>query len=715
MSAQTTQKSPGRNDPCPCGSGKKYKKCCGSLKASYSEPSNISSIQEATGLFQKGRYLEATNICLRLLGQNETDSAANNLYGLLQYRQGNVQLAIKHLEIALTGDPGNALIYSNLCHMSEVIGQLDEAKEYCMRAISLNPKLADAYNNLGNILISNDDLIDDALDHYYKAHELAPTNLNYLMNVAVALYKKGDLEEAEKIYLKAIRLNPQWVEPLKNLASLMYAQGKFEQAKKYLNKALSINNNDQETLLNLSSVSKLVGDAQMAEAYLLDIENIQPGQTHIQLELASVYQRFGWLDKMEQACRRAAALDPGNPGIYETWAKYEEGRHQLDRAEELLEKAVSLGFPTHNLLSARIARRRKNWQQAMFELQKIDPEKLEGEDQYKFFYDKGYVLDKLGDFDAAWDAFSAGAKKRIQIDKVIFNSSEQQIYMDRMLAYFSKTRLDRFGKLAANQSLPVGSAKPIFIVGFPRSGTTLIEQMLCSHPKISAGDELPYIREIGLKFCEDTNKNVPWPECLDEYSESELTERLGEMRQFYIGQVSNLRVVDMQRDYFTDKMPLNLVSLPLIHLLFPNSPIIHIVRNPIDSCISNFFSCFGNSNQHALNIENAAEYFRMTFEYACNICERIDGLNYLQIRYEDLVTDTERNLRKVIEFIGVPWDDACLDFKSSKRISRTISYDQVTQGIYRSSVERYRHYQKHLAKVFNILRPILQQCGYPVQ
>jgi len=216
-------------------------------------------------------------------------------------------------------------------------------------------------------------------------------------------------------------------------------------------------------------------------------------------------------------------------------------------------------------------------------------------------------------------------------------------------------------------------------------------------------------------FCIEGDDDKTWPECLDSFSEAEKKEKLSEMRRFYLDQVSNLQVVDMKGHYFTDKMPLNLLSLPLIYLLFPDSPIIHIVRNPLDSCVSNYFSCFGSSNQHALNIKDAAEYFRMTYEFAGTICERINGLKYMQIRYEDLVADTESIIRKVIEFTGEPWNDACLNYQSTKRVSRTISYDQVTQAIYQSSVERYRHYETYLSEAMEILRPIMDQCGYAVQ
>jgi len=712
MTTQANQKAPGRNDPCPCGSGKKYKKCCGALDAVPVEPRSTPSVNDAMGLFQQGRYREATDICLQVLGQNGNDSAANNLYGLLQYRQGNVQQAVKHLVIALNGDPDNALIHSNLCHMSELLGESEAAKKYCERAIELNPKLADAYNNLGNILINNDDLVEDALEQYRKAVELAPKNPNFVMNVASVLHKKGDITEAEENYRKATRLAPQWPEPLKNLGAMESARGNYVQAIDHLKKALSLDSRDQDTLLSLSLVSKQAGDVQEAEKFLLEIERINPGQTQTQLELASLYQKFGWLDKMEQACVQASKLEPENPKVFETWAKYEEGRHRLDRAEELLGQAETLGLPPHNLLRARIARRQKNWEQARQEMLEIDLDSLEGEDQYKYFYDKGSVLDKLGEYDAAWAAFSEGAEKRIQLDNVNYKSSEQKTYIDRLSTYFTKERLAHLGEIARNQELPGEGAKPIFIVGFPRSGTTLLEQILCSHPNISAGDELPYIREIGAMFCVGVNDNKTWPECLDALSEADLKNKLNEMRRFYLDQVSKLQVVDMEGHYFTDKMPLNLVSIPLIHLLFPDSPIVHIVRNPVDACVSNYFSCFGSSNQHALNIKDAAEYFRMTYEFANTIRERNNGLKYLQIRYEDLVADTESNIRKVIEFIGEPWDDACLNYQSTKRVSRTISYDQVTQSIYQSSVERYRHYNKYLVEAIKILRPIMDELDY---
>ena len=133
----------------------------------------------------------------------------------------------------------------------------------------------------------------------------------------------------------------------------------------------------------------------------------------------------------------------------------------------------------------------------------------------------------------------------------------------------------------------------------------------------------------------------------------------------------------------------------------------------MDSCISNYFSLFGTGNHHSLNINDCASYFKLTYDYAEKNHDRISGLNYLRIRYEDLVQDQESVTRKVIAFIDEPWVEACLNHHLTKRVSRTISYEEVTRKVYTSSVSRYRNYEKFLSEPLEILKPIMEEYGYP--
>lgn len=710
MNTQTSQKTPGRNDPCPCGSGKKYKKCCGSLDSSK-QANQRNLLNQASSLFESGRFPETIQVCGEILASSPGNSSAHNLIGLAQYRLGNLYDAKLHLEAALQSGPRNALLLNNLCHITEILGDPETARHFCEQAISLNPKLADAYNNLGNVLLNFPDSQEKAIEQYKKATKLDPKNANFVANIAAALHKNNKFDEAVPYYKKAMELEPAWTEPLKNLGALYFQKRNNVKAIAYYERALAIDGQDTDTLLNLSLVQMGAGDLEGAEWCLRRIDEIRPGLARTQLHFARLYQKFGLLGKMEAACAEAAEREPNNPEVYLEWAEYEESRHKLARAQDLLEKAESTGPLRQNLLRAKIARRNKDWNLALEELEKLDQDKLKDADKYLRFYDKGYLLDKMGEYDDAWKAFFEATRLKAELENIHYDFSEQKKYLEEFKNVYRPESINQ-ASIRTRGKLAINGVQPLFIVGFPRSGTTLLEQILCSHPNISAGDELPYLREIGVKLADEFAMGEELSRFLEESNEQELVARLKELQGNYLEQVKKLGIVDLTGDYFTDKMPLNLNYLPLIHLLFPGSPIIHIVRNPMDTCLSNFFSHFGTGNHHSLDIDNCANYFKLTFDFAEFNRTRLNDLKYMQVRYEDLVYDQENTTRAVIDFVGEPWDEACLNHHLTKRVSRTISYEQVTNKIYTSSVSRYLNYERHLSKPLQVLHPIMLKMGY---
>lgn len=252
---------------------------------------------------------------------------------------------------------------------------------------------------------------------------------------------------------------------------------------------------------------------------------------------------------------------------------------------------------------------------------------------------------------------------------------------------------------------------PVFIVGLPRSGTTLLEQILCSHPGIVAGGELSFISEILDSATKDIGSDKFYPECLAELNDNNIVTVAGKWREYYLTRAKELDIEMEGSNWFTDKMPLNTNHLLLISLIFPESPIIHIVRNPMDACLSTMFSNFAHGHDWANNIVHTAIYSKAVFGLVEHYQENLK-MKFMQLRYEDLVADQEKWSRKVINFVGEDWDDSVLDFHETKRVARTASYAQVNQKIYTSSVARYKKYEKHLKEPLEILRPVMRRYGY---
>ena len=238
-------------------------------------------------------------------------------------------------------------------------------------------------------------------------------------------------------------------------------------------------------------------------------------------------------------------------------------------------------------------------------------------------------------------------------------------------------------------------AQPIFIVGFPRSGTTMVEQTLSAHPKISAGDELPAINELTQIAARMLNSPLGYPEALADLWLGDKIEALDNLRDYYLQRARQLGAIGKGASWFTDKMPLNEAHLGLIHLIFPQAPILHIVRHPLDVVLSVFSNHLTHGYYCAYDLESIAQHYVLVMDLADHYHREI-GHRYLQVRYEDIVEDQEAKVREMLAFVGAPFDRRCLSFHENRRYARTASYAQVSEKLYGRSCYRWRAYREEL-------------------
>ncbi len=256
--------------------------------------------------------------------------------------------------------------------------------------------------------------------------------------------------------------------------------------------------------------------------------------------------------------------------------------------------------------------------------------------------------------------------------------------------------------------------QPVFILGFPRSGTTLIEQTLTVHPHISAGDELPFINDITQIMPRLLASPLAYPEALAELWMGDQRDGLEELRDYYLNRARKAGFFKEGAGFFTDKMPLNEMHLGLISRLFPQSPIIHVLRHPLDVVLSVYSNHLTHGYFCAAQLESIAQHYNLVADLVQHYRQNLK-LRYLPVRYEDMVTEQEAQVRKILDFIGVDFDPRCLSFERNTRYARTASYAQVTEKLYDRSRYRYRPYLKHLAPVLEALRPVVERLGYQVE
>jgi tetratricopeptide (TPR) repeat protein len=415
------------------------------------------------------------------------------------------------------------------------------------------------------------------------------------------------------------------------------------------------------------------------------------------------------LDEKEKAMdcfKQAVALKPDFVLARGNLALVFEKTHRLDDAEKVAEEALQFDphAPLANLAAAKSQRRRKNPANALALLTRIPLEICNPSIQADVLNEQGKVYDLLGKYEKAFECFSRsnGVTSRTysagRIDKHAFPDKIKRM----------KSWLTSYPAMPADSPADPQDPKAVFIIGFPRSGTTLLEQILASRSNIRTLEEKPLVAAmINLLHI----RNIPYPEALSGLSD----QFIRDLRQTYHHKAATL-LPEHHEGVFIDKLPLNIVDVGLIYRVFPHAKIILALRHPCDICLSCFMQSFrlNESMVHFLNLEDTVRLYDMVMTLWTCYAQTLP-LNLYVIRYEDLVTDFENQTMKLFRFLHIPWDPSVHDFHIHARSKGTIttpSYHQVAEPIYRGSLKRWTHYAEYFRPFFNRLRPHAERFGY---
>jgi tetratricopeptide (TPR) repeat protein len=404
-----------------------------------------------------------------------------------------------------------------------------------------------------------------------------------------------------------------------------------------------------------------------------------------------------------------------DPSILQTvlgWARLEEADRDFDAAAALLDKAQALAPGAQSVLLARavLHGRRRAYQPALEVLDQIAAQRQDGLLGPAELLEKGRLLDQMGRYDDAWAAFVEGKRRLREHSGVAYQAEQAAALAARLKGFFTAQRL----RITPRAAVRAGSPQPIFIIGFPRSGTTLVEQTLTAHGAICAGDELPFIHDITGLAQRMLNSPLTYPDALCELWMGDQREGLDNLRDYYLQRARQSGILEPGARWFTDKMPLNETHLGLIALLFPASPILHLIRHPLDVVLSVFSNLLTHGFYCAYDLESAARHYALIAELVAHYRSEM-ALKYLPVRYEDIVGDQEASVRRMLDFIGEDFDPRCVNFHENRRYARTASYAQVAEKLYDRSRYRHRHYLQPMAPIIPILRPAIERLGYGVE
>jgi hypothetical protein len=383
--------------------------------------------------------------------------------------------------------------------------------------------------------------------------------------------------------------------------------------------------------------------------------------------------------------------------------------NSLDDAGEAAQEALAIdaNHPLAIVVAARLERRSGNAAAARDRLQAL--EEQNGTLDAAGYTVLGQAHDRLGEYDDAFNAFDQA--KQSTRDEL---GDESSPWRDNFLKHVRTFRAWYSAEKAAGWSSPPASPDlihPIFFVGFPRSGTTLFEHMLDSHPNLVTTGETQILGRLQLIMPSLLKHAGESPQILDDLDDAEI-ETLG---RWYLDEVARHTGTKATDKRFVDKMPLNIVELGFVRRVFPSAPVIVALRDPRDVILSCFMQNFrvNQAMAHFLTIEGTARLYAAVMELWLHY--RSDaGLNAIEYRYEDLVADTEGTARRIFDFLGEPWDESVLQYQSraSERFVSTPSYADVSAPIYDRSIGRWRNYARQLAPALPIVAPFVREFGY---
>lgn len=674
-----------------------------------------------------GRLAQAEGVLRQVLRQRPNDPEALHQLAIIAHQAGKTPLAVQLIQRALTVNPNAPVLQANIAEMYRRIGQPQKAIEHGRKAIVLKPDSAEAQNNLGIAYFDVGDY-ETAIKHYEAAIAIRPRFAEAISNRGNALRQMKRFSEAEADYRRAIAINPSYPEAYNNMGSVLRDLERPAEAEQAYKRALALKGNYVEALNNLILAYKDLKQYEEGLAVANQSLKLNPQNADAYAYAGAILVDQKRIDQAFDMLKKSLAINPNKPETLNMMGRAQFEADQPQKAIEFYKRAIALkpdfADPYNNMGNAlKEVGKFDEARQAFETCLALSPESLgtyvnlvdtykfrsnddrhlkaiEGalarggaalgeERQMQLSFAAAKAYDDLKRYDEAFPLFLTGnALKRKTIE---YNEEKVLSYFGRIKSAMTADAIrDKTGGGSS-------SATPIFVIGMPRSGTTLVEQILASHPRVTGAGELKELSETVNSVRTKDGTQAPYPEFVPVANPAELT-RIGEA---YVAKLMR-RAPGAER--VTDKMPSNFYFAGLIHLALPRARIIHTNRSPVDTCVSCFSKLFAGEQSQTYDLGELGRYYRAYHDLMAHWRSVLPAGAFLDVQYEEVVADTEGQARRILDYCGLEWDARVLDFHRTERPVKTASSSQVRQPIYGSSVARWRNYESHLA-------PLLQELG----
>ena len=624
------------------------------------------------------------------------------LLGRALRAQGRSEEARRALKALAAAHPAMAAAHCELGLVLARLGETRAAIAALAKAVALDPKLPGAWRSLGDELTLAGDA--KAADRAYARHIQTSVNDPQLLAAAAALCDNR-LAVAEKLLREFLKAHPTDVAAMRMLAEVGSRLGRYEDAEHLLARCLALAPGFAEARANYAGVLYRANKPAESLAQAKRLLEHDPRNPASQNMLAASLARLG---ESAHAIECYEAVLKDYPHQPHGWMSYGHTLKVVGRRDDAVaayRKAIALlpglgeaWWSLANLKTFRFA------DKDVVEMRtQLDRDEIAGEDRYHLHFALGKALEDAGDFAQAFHHYEQG--NALRKARVAYDPDENAERVLRSKAVFTHAFFCQRAAVGCK------ARDPIFIVGLPRSGSTLIEQILSSHPQVEGTMELPDIMSIAGRLGEKKKRGEKslYPESLRALAPAEFA-RLGEE---YLQRTRIQR--RLARPFFTDKMPNNFAHVGLIHLILPNAKIIDARRHPLGCCFSNFKQHFARGQGFTYDLAGMGRYYRDYVGLMAHFDAVLPGCVH-RVLYEQMVANPEAEIRRLLAFCDLPFEAGCLRFYETERTVRTASSEQVRQPIYRDAVEHWQNFEPWLAPLRDALGPILDAYpGVPIE
>ncbi|MEQ1838115.1 MAG: tetratricopeptide repeat protein [Candidatus Nitrotoga sp.] len=629
-------------------------------------------VDAALFAYQNGNLVEAERICERVLTFSPKNVAALQMMALISLAQGRFAVAVELYRRVIKLDPKLPAAYLNLGIAFKALGKIDLALKNYDRAIALNSRDEKSHFNRANAL-SVLEQFDEAIVSYGTSINLNPTYAEAHCNLGNALCKKDKTQDAIASYDMAISLKSDYVDAYVNRGTALMETNRLDEALASFDKAIAI----------------------------------KPDCADAHNNRGIALMELNRLDEARTSYLKAVSVKPDFASAYASLCQLYELQNNLEELEKVIEIAqyycaednVDILFRR-----AQLASRKNQFDVALGYLEKLQVQKLQPSLRVTYFNLLGKTYDSLEQFDNAFSAF----EKQNELVRDSFKA--QKFRVDQ---YLNSLHLRKAAWITdvkpvwAHSMIGGNQTSPTFLIGFPRSGTTLLDTILSGHPKIAVVEEMPMVQ-----FAHNAFSRTETIQNFNTILEADLLS----LREVYFEELRKHLDLGNEGKLVVDKFPLNIAHVGFIHRVFPDAKFILALRHPCDCVLSCFMQNFklNSAMVNFLSLEQAAKVYAAIMELWFVFNQKLN-LNVHMLKYEDLIQNFEGQCQSLIRFLGVDWDDNLYSYQKTalnRAMIRTPSYSQVIQPLYKKASGRWTNYQKQMQPVLPVLRPWIEAFGY---